>query len=93
MGKIDLLANYIEDLWAKGFKLADEEVQFIYFGRKYTNAADWKVILSIRVTLQFQQTFDGSFYLSLLELFTQEPNYTYSDVNQILKEKGLLAIS
>lgn len=61
------LAYFLEDLWSKGFKLSDEDVQFIYFGKNSTNASEWKTIIAIRVTLKAQQTFDPSFFISVLE--------------------------
>ncbi|MBM7569876.1 DUF6123 family protein [Aquibacillus albus] len=88
MNNKNRLANYLEDLWTKGFKLNDDQVRFIYFGKKLTNAPDWKVILSLKTTLQFQQTFDGSFYISLLELLNQEAIYSTKEAYALLKEKG-----
>ncbi len=34
MKENEVLAYFLEHLWSKGFKLSDEEVQFIYFGKK-----------------------------------------------------------
>ncbi|MDL4839734.1 DUF6123 family protein [Aquibacillus rhizosphaerae] len=88
MGGDNKLANYIEDLWTKGFKLKDEEVQFIYFGKKFTGAPDWKVIYALKLTLQFQHTFNRSFYVSLLELLVKESIKTKREANDLLTEKG-----
>lgn len=62
------LAYFLEDLWSRGFKLSDEDVQFIYFGKNSTNAAEWKTIIAVRTTLKAQQSFDASFFISVLEL-------------------------
>lgn len=61
------LAYYLEDLWSKGFKLSDEDVQFIYFGKNSTNATEWKTIIALRMTLKVQKSFDPSFFISVLE--------------------------
>ncbi|WP_186577847.1 DUF6123 family protein [Aquibacillus kalidii] len=83
------LAYYIEDLWTKGFKLTDEEVRFIYFGKKYTGTSDWKVILAIEVTLKLQMRFVGSFFISVLELLAKETVKNKSAANRLLKKKGV----
>ncbi|CDQ19553.1 hypothetical protein SAMN05192559_104220 [Halobacillus karajensis] len=61
------LAYFLEDLWSKGFKLSDEDVQFIYFGKNSANAPEWKTIVAVKMTLKVQQTFDPSFFISILE--------------------------
>lgn len=71
MPKNSSLAEYIEELWERGFKLSDEEVRFIYFGKRYTEANDQIIILALKFTLQIQRNFDRSFYISLLELFLE----------------------
>ncbi|MBM7552519.1 DUF6123 family protein [Thalassobacillus pellis] len=83
------LAYYLEDLWSKGFKLSDEDVVFIYFGMNSTNAPVWKVILALKATLQFQHKFDGSFYMSVLELITREKIDTRRKAWCALETKGL----
>ncbi|WP_226579203.1 DUF6123 family protein [Halobacillus litoralis] len=67
MNKKHALAYFLEDLWSKGFKLSDEHVQFIYFGKNSTNATEWKTVVAVRMTLKLQQSFDPSFFISVLE--------------------------
>ncbi|MDQ0272047.1 DUF6123 family protein [Cytobacillus purgationiresistens] len=59
--------DYLHDLQGKGFQLADDALGFIYFGKHYTNASDELVNVAVEMTLKAQKSFDGSFYLSLLE--------------------------
>ncbi|MFD1018430.1 DUF6123 family protein [Thalassobacillus hwangdonensis] len=83
------LAYFLEDMWTKGFKLSDEDVRFVYFGRNSTNAPDWKVIIALKATLQFQHTFDGSFYMSILEHLSKEGIQSRKMAWQALEKKGL----
>lgn len=84
------LGDYIEELWEKGFKLSDEQVQFIYFGKQYTNAHDWLLILALKTTLQIQHHFDGSFYISLLELLQEKKVTTEKQARQEFQNKGIM---
>ncbi|WP_028782984.1 DUF6123 family protein [Thalassobacillus devorans] len=83
------LAYFLEDLWAKGFKLSDEDVRFIYFGMNSTNAPVWKVIIALKATLQFQQTFDGSFYMGVLEHISTRGINSKKKAWKVLEAKGL----
>jgi Family of unknown function (DUF6123) len=83
------LACFLDDLWAKGFKLTDEDIQFIYFGKNFANASDWKVIFAVQVTLRFQHAFDGSFYLSVLDLIKEDNVQTKKQAEDLLANKGL----
>ncbi|MDC3413002.1 DUF6123 family protein [Terrihalobacillus insolitus] len=83
------LGYFIEDLWTKGFRLTDEDIRFIYFGKNSTNTPDWKVVLAMKTTLRFQQELDGSFFISILELLGDEAIDTTKDALLLLKEKGL----
>ncbi|MFG6118400.1 MULTISPECIES: DUF6123 family protein [Thalassobacillus] len=83
------LAYFLEDLWAKGFKLSDEDVRFIYFGMNSTNAPVWKVIIALKATLQFQQAFDGSFYMGVLEHISRDGVTSKKKAWRVLEAKGL----
>ncbi|MFB1049356.1 DUF6123 family protein [Paraliobacillus sp. JSM ZJ581] len=83
MPKASSLADFIEILWEKGFKLTDEEVHFIYFGKRYTEASDEIIIIALKYTLQIQLHFNRSFYISLLELLME---------NKVMNEKQALAV-
>lgn len=83
------LADYIEKLWDKGFKLTDEQVRFIYFAKKYTNADEWLACIALEKTLKLKFSFNGSFYISLLEVLNEHQVKTKQEVIQILKQKGI----
>ncbi|WP_407268647.1 DUF6123 family protein [Radiobacillus sp. PE A8.2] len=88
MDNSNQLAYYIEDLWSRGFKLSDEDVHFIYFGKNSTRAPEWKIILSLQVTLRYQRAFDGSFFLSVLELLEKDFVKNRRQADSVLKRKG-----
>ncbi|MCZ0701900.1 hypothetical protein J2T56_000325 [Natronobacillus azotifigens] len=83
------LADYIEHLWVKGFKLTDEQVHFIYFGKQYTNASDKLVRIALETTLRIQYSFDGSFYISLLELLKENNIITIAQAKKLFHERGI----
>ncbi|MBM7542553.1 DUF6123 family protein [Amphibacillus cookii] len=83
------LADYIESLWDKGFKLTDEQVRFIYFGKKYTDANEEITKAALEATLRLQFYFDRSFYISLLELLKEHHITSWIDARQLFKEKGI----
>lgn len=84
--------EYLHDLKGKGFQLLDDAIGFIYFGRHYTNASDEIIITAIEVTLKAQKTFDGSFYISLLETLIAHQLKTRRDALKFIKENDLVAI-
>ncbi|MGN8647025.1 DUF6123 family protein [Gracilibacillus sp. HCP3S3_G5_1] len=86
----EILAYFLENLWSKGFKLSDEEVNFIYFGHKYTNTSVEHVKLALSFTLQLQMSFDRSFYISLLELFNRHKVQNKKEAILLLKQNGLM---
>ncbi|PWU68679.1 MULTISPECIES: DUF6123 family protein [Gracilibacillus] len=90
MKENEVLAYFLEHLWSKGFKLSDEEVQFIYFGKKYTNTSVHHVKLAISLTLQLQLSFDRSFYISLLELFQKNEVRSLEEAKQLLMQHQLI---
>lgn len=84
---------FIEDLWAHGFRLSDEDIRFIYLGKKMTNVPDWKVIFALRVTIQVQMRFEGSFYFSVLELLEDARIRNERDAIRAIKQRGLEVVS
>jgi hypothetical protein len=73
MGKtVKTIADYMEYLSGKGFTFGEEAIGFIQFGQHYTNTDDEIVIIAIELTLKIQKEFDGSFFISLLEMFKKE---------------------
>ena len=89
MAHSDKLANFIEDLWTKGFKLTDRDVHFVYFGKNYANAEEWLVIFAVRATLQLQFKFDESFYIAVLEYLSQNKPKSVRHAWELLEQKGL----
>jgi len=83
------LEDFIADIEAKGFKLNDEAIGFIYFGQKFTNAPDQLVQIAIEITLKLQRGFDSSFYLSVLEEMVQEKILSRQVALTHFREKGI----
>ena len=90
--QVRTLENYLQQLQGKGFKLPEDVIGFIYFGKHYTNASDEIINTAIELTLKAQKGFDGSFYISLLETLTANDIKTRKDALQFVKEKELLVI-
>lgn len=86
------LEDYLQFLASKGFLLQEDAIGFIYFGKHYTNAKDELVITAVELTLKAQLTFDGSFYMSLLEMFITNGITTKSEALRFVKEKELLGV-
>jgi hypothetical protein len=63
--------EFIQFLSSKGFHLTDDDIAFIYFGKKYADAIDELVNVAIETTLKVQVRFDGSYYIALLEAMKQ----------------------
>ncbi len=83
------LAFFLEDLWTRGFKLSDEDVRFIYFGKNSANASEWKAIIAVRTTLKYQHEFDPSFFISVLEHIAKPEIGTRKQVYKALEARGL----
>lgn len=84
--------QYVDNLKARGFQFQEDAIGFIYFGKRYTNANDELTNTAIEVTLKAQKTFDGSFYVSLLETLTANKITTRKAALQFIKNNDLLAI-
>lgn len=84
--------EYLHNLKGKGFQLQEDAIGFIYFGKHYTNATDEIIITAIEVTLKAQKTFEGSFYMSLLETLMVNQLKTRKDALKFIKENELVAI-
>lgn len=89
MAQSKLLGYFIEDLWTKGFRLTDKDIHFIYLGKHYTNSEDWLVIIALKVTLQFQFRFVGSFFLGVLEYLSENQPISRKEAWQLLEDKGI----
>ncbi|MBP2241292.1 hypothetical protein J2Z40_001854 [Cytobacillus eiseniae] len=84
--------EYLHFLQSKGFQLQEDAIGFIYFGKNYTNASDELTNTAIELTLKAQKNFDGSFYVSLLEMLIANKITTRMGAIQFIKEKELLYI-
>ena len=84
--------EYLHYLKGKGFQFQEDAIGFIFFGKHYTNATDEIIITAIELTLKAQKSFDGSFYMSLLETLISNKINTRKDAINFVKEQELLAI-
>ncbi len=82
--------QYIEHLEYKGFIFGDDAKGFIFFGKEMTASSDQVVTAAIEITLKAQKTFDGSFYISLLEALKERQVLTRRKALQFAKESNLL---
>lgn len=86
------LGDYVQFLEGKGFQFGEDAVGFIYFGKQYTNASEEIARTALELTLKAQKTFDGSFYVSLLELLTSNRITSRPGAIKFVKERNLLAL-
>lgn len=84
------MEDYLIFLQSKGFQFQEDAVGFIYFGKQYTNASDELVNAAIELTLKAQKSFDGSFYVSLLEMLITNKIQTRLEAIQFVKQKELI---
>lgn len=84
--------QYMHDLKGKGFQFQEDAIGFIYFGKRYTNASDEITNTAIEMTLKAQKSFDGSFYVALLETLIANKIDSRKAALQFVKEKDLLSI-
>lgn len=89
MGKTYDLVNYLLFLEDKGFKFQDDVIAFVYFGKNLTNCPDNLVIVAIELTLKTQMKFDGSFYISLLELMREKGIQTKKQAYEYVEKIGI----
>ncbi len=87
MGTIE---DYLTFLEGKGFQFQDDAIGFIFFGKHSTNASDELINTAIELTLKAQKSFDGSFYVSLLETLISNNINSRKDAIRYVKEKELL---
>jgi hypothetical protein len=93
MGKfVRTVEEYLHTLQAKGFQLQEDAIGFINFGKHYTNASDEITNAAIELTLMAQKSFDGSFYVALLETLVENKIKSRKAAIQFAKDKELLAI-
>ncbi|MFS0781454.1 DUF6123 family protein [Bacillus sp. 1P06AnD] len=83
--------QYIEKLSHKGFSFGEDALGFIYFGKELTGSDDILVITAIEITLKAQKTFDGSFYIALLEELAKETIKTRREAIFFAEKHNLLS--
>ncbi|MCM2531883.1 DUF6123 family protein [Neobacillus pocheonensis] len=84
--------EFLHYLHGKGFQFQEDAIGFIYFGKHYTNASDEMINTAIELTLKAQKSFDGSFYVSLLETLMSNKIKSRKDAIKFVKDKELMAI-
>ncbi|KUP06517.1 hypothetical protein Q75_08305 [Bacillus coahuilensis p1.1.43] len=82
--------SYLLYLHDKGFRFNDENIAFIYFGRSLTNASEAIVNLSIELTIMSKKTFDGSYYISILETLLDHRITNRKAGIKLAYDKGIL---
>ncbi|KAF0818719.1 MULTISPECIES: DUF6123 family protein [unclassified Cytobacillus] len=82
--------EYLHFLQSKGFRFRDDAIGFIYFGKHYTNASDELANAAIELTLKAQKSFDGSFYVSLLETMVSKNITSRREAIKFVKEKAII---
>jgi hypothetical protein len=90
--RVKTVKQYINFLESKGFTLHDDAIGFIQFGKQYTKASDELTNTAIELTLKAQKEFDGSFYISLLEILIKSKIKTRGAAIRFIKEQELMAI-
>lgn len=90
LSKIDRLEDYLLLLEGRGFKFQDSAISFIYFGKQYTGSPDYLVIAALENTLKAQKSFDGSFYLSLLETLKENHIRSRKEADRFVADLGML---
>jgi len=86
------VAQYVDFLESKGFQLREDAIGFIHFGKQYTKATDELTNTAIELTLKAQKEFDGSYYISLLEMLVKNKISTRGAAIRFIKERELMAI-
>jgi hypothetical protein len=87
---VGTIEDYLTFLEGKGFQFQDDAIGFIFFGKHSTNASDELINTAIELTLKAQKSFDGSFYVSLLETLISNNINSRKDAIRYVKEKELL---
>ena len=90
MGKRFSTEDYINYLKSKGFVFKEDALGFIEFGKHYTDSSDYLVNIAIEITLKAQKEFDGSFFVSFLEILKKEEVESKKHAYQLAEEKKII---
>ncbi|MFT4414146.1 DUF6123 family protein [Fredinandcohnia humi] len=82
--------DYLQFLAQKGFSLGEDAIGFISFGQHYTAATDDLVNVAIEITLKAQKEFDGSFFISFLEMLKENKVTSRKEAYQFAENKNLI---
>ncbi|WP_234987208.1 DUF6123 family protein [Bacillus sinesaloumensis] len=83
--------EYLQFLAQKGFNLGDDAVGFISFGQHYTESTDEIVNVAIEITLKAQKEFDGSFFISLLEMLKENQIQSRKQAYQFVEQRNIMS--
>lgn len=83
--------EYLTFLAQKGFHFGEDAIGFIGFGQHYTAATDEIINVAIEITLKAQKEFDGSFFISLLEMFKENQIQSRKQAFRYVEERNILA--
>ncbi|MFC4322739.1 DUF6123 family protein [Litchfieldia salsa] len=87
---VTTVEQYIEHLTSKGFTLGEDALGFISFGQHYTSASDELVNVAVEITLKAQKEFDGSFFVSLLEIFSEKKVITRKAAIELAQLRNII---
>lgn len=82
--------DYLAYLEEKGFVFGEDAKGFIEFGKGFTGCDDIVVISAIEITLKVQRTFDGSFFVSFLEVLKEHKAKNRNEAYIIAKNIGII---
>lgn len=87
---VTTVEDYLAYLSSKGFQFGEDSIGFIMFGQHYTSASDELVNVAIELTLKAQKQFDGSFFISILEMCKGHEVFTREQALQLAKVKQII---
>ncbi|MBE4910176.1 hypothetical protein IMZ08_19235 [Bacillus luteolus] len=87
---VKTVEDYLSYLAEKGFIFGEDALGFISFGQHYTGASDELVNTALEITLKAQKQFDGSFYVSVLEMFKEHDIVKRKDAYKLIEERKII---
>ncbi|QOR65183.1 hypothetical protein IM538_15275 [Cytobacillus suaedae] len=87
---VKTVEDYLSFLAEKGFIFGEDALGFISFGQHYTGASDELVNTALEITLKAQKQFDGSFYVSVLEMFKEHNVSNRKDAYKLIEERKII---
>ncbi|MBD8068150.1 DUF6123 family protein [Bacillus sp. PS06] len=90
INSVTTVEDYIEFLTSKGFSFGEDALGFISFGQHYTSTTDEVVNVALEITLKAQKEFDGSFFVSLLEMFKEQKVSTRKSALELAQYRNII---